>query len=429
MEPRDIIQSALDYIETHLEDGPAPDDLCRLACYSRAHFCRLFQQFTGMPPGRYMTRRRLLHAVYKMASGSSKTEAAFAYGFSSYAGFYKAFVREFGCGPSAFTKHRKAEKPYRINLMQEEYKMITKDEIRLAAAHWGLQAEEIRPIYNENTGRKNERACFLGTRYVLKFSANLGTIQTELCVAEQLGRAGLPVAEAVKSTDTSLYVPQGELYFYVTKRLSGQPLHCSTLLQTPSLAETIGENIAQLHRALQAFDETQYAPSGLAEEVENALPEVLMRISPAKMPADFAARFAALYETLPKQVIHRDLSPGNMLFEGEQFRGFLDFEMTQTGARLFDICYCATAILSESFSAPNIHKIWPEILKYLLCGYGRIAPLSEEEIQAVPMMLLAIQTICVHHFSRLDKYESLAKINTEMLLYLLQDMRGRCALG
>ena len=96
--------------------------------------------------------------------------------------------------------------------------------------------------------------------------------------------------------------------------------------------------------------------------------------------------------------------------------------MTQTGARLFDICYCATAILSESFPAPNVRKIWPEILKHLLCGYARITPLNEDEIQAVPMMLLAIQTICVHHFSRFDKYETLAKTNAEMLRYLLQNM-------
>ncbi len=38
------------------------------------------------------------------------------------------------------------------------------------------------------------------------------------------------------------------------------------------------------------------------------------------------------------------------------------------------------------------------------------------------MMLLAIQTICVHHFSRFDKYETLAKTNAEMLRYLLQNM-------
>lgn len=422
MDPRTIIQNTLDYIEAHLEDDLTPDGLCRTAGYSRAHFCRLFQHFTGLPVGKYIARRRLLHAAYKTAAGSSKTEAAFFYGFSTYAGFYKAFVREFGCCPSAFTKYRKAERPYRINLMQEAYKMITTEEIRLAAAHWGLQAEEIRPIYNENTGHKSERACSVGENHIIKFSANPGKIRTELDVTERLKHAGLPVAEAVKSLDGSICVPQGELYFYVTKRLDGQPLRCDTLLQAPSLAETIGENIARLHLALKAFDETQYAPSGLAKEVENACPTVCAKIAPTKMPNDFAAKFAKLYAALPKQVIHRDLSPGNMLFDGKRFRGFIDFEMTQTGARLFDICYCATAILSECFSAPNVREIWPEILKHLLCGYARITPLNEDEMQAVPMMLLAIQTICVHHFSRFDKYETLAKTNIEMLRYLLQNI-------
>ena len=98
-----------------------------------------------------------------------------------------------------------------------------------------LQAEEIRPIYNENTGHKNERACSVGENHIIKFSANPGKIRTELDVTERLKRAGLPVAEAVKSTDGSICVPQGELYFYVTKRLDGQPLRCDTLLLPDAL--------------------------------------------------------------------------------------------------------------------------------------------------------------------------------------------------
>ena len=104
MENRALIQRSLDYIEENLQTEVTAAELAEMAHISLFHYYRQFQQATGLPVMQYILRRRLLHGVYAMKQGSSKIDAALLYGFDTYAGFYKAFCREFGSTPSEFLK-------------------------------------------------------------------------------------------------------------------------------------------------------------------------------------------------------------------------------------------------------------------------------------------------------------------------------------
>ena len=102
MDNRAIIQKSLDYIEENLQTEITAAELADMVGFSLFHFYRQFQQATGLPVMQYVLRRRLLHGVYAMKQGSAKIDAALLYGFDTYAGFYKAFCREFGATPSDF---------------------------------------------------------------------------------------------------------------------------------------------------------------------------------------------------------------------------------------------------------------------------------------------------------------------------------------
>ena len=52
-------------------------------------------------------------------------ETALEYGFDTYAGFYMAFCREYGCSPAVYLKDHNPVRPYRINLKQEEKIMLS----------------------------------------------------------------------------------------------------------------------------------------------------------------------------------------------------------------------------------------------------------------------------------------------------------------
>ena len=115
MENRIIIQQSLDYIEDNLQTEITASELADQAGFSLFHYYRLFQQSTGLPVMQYILRRRLLHGIYAIKQGSSMIDASLRYGFDTYAGFYKAFCREFGATPSAFLESGRVRRPYPLD--------------------------------------------------------------------------------------------------------------------------------------------------------------------------------------------------------------------------------------------------------------------------------------------------------------------------
>jgi Ser/Thr protein kinase RdoA (MazF antagonist) len=57
---------------------------------------------------------------------------------------------------------------------------------------------------------------------------------------------------------------------------------------------------------------------------------------------------------------------------------FIDFELSERNVRLFDPCYCATGILSETPELTQFDK-WIEITSSILRGYNEAAHLTEAE--------------------------------------------------
>lgn len=415
----EMIQQSLDYIENNLKAEITVGELCDMAGYSRVHYCRLFYHYTGFTPSEYIARRKLLHAVYEISKGSAKIDAALSYGFETYAGFYKAFRREFSCSPSEFIKAYKSEKPYKINILQEEHIMISKTKIQKLLENWNLQNESISNVYNENTGRQNDNACYVGDDHIIKFTANPGSIQNNIRISKALADAGLPAAEIIKTVNGADYLQEGEIYFIMLKCIKGNQLKCEDIFADTILAYTIGENIARLHKALKGFDKADYTEVNIYDNAVKALPKLKGSINlSAEFINDYEIGFKKVYDKLPKQIIHRDINPSNMIFDGGEFKGFIDFDLSEISIRIFDICYCATAILSECFS-DNVNKAkWFEILNNLINGYNSIEPLSEYEKQAIPYVIYSIQMICIAYFSQYDKFEALTKTNIAMLKWI-----------
>lgn len=422
MDNRRMIQNVLDYIENNLKTEINTAELCDMIGYSYVHFCRLFSHYAVLSPGEYITRRRLIHAVYDMSKGTIKVDIALAYGFETYAGFYKAFKREFNCSPSEFIKSYKSEKPYKINILREEHIMISKNRIQKLLSHWNLQDENVSNIYNENTGRQSENAYYVGNDYVIKFSANYGSIKNNISITNSLEKSNLPVAEIIKTIEGSDYLQNGELYFVVTKRIKGSQLKCEDIFKNSDIAYQIGSNIAKLHNALKAFDKSNYRKADILGDVKSALPKVQNLVN---LSVDFLENFSIIYDKLPMQIIHRDINPSNMIFDEGEFKGFIDFDLTEVNIRIFDICYCATAILSECFNNADIDKSkCLEIFGNLVKGYESITPLSEYEKQALPYVIYSIQIICIAYFSQFDKFDNLTKINIDMLNWIVDEMNA-----
>lgn len=420
---REVIQDSIDYIEDNIKCDISAQELCARACFSLYHYYRLFQIAVGLPVMQYILRRRLLHAIYEISCGKKMIDVALLYGFETYAGFYKAFVREFGCTPAQYQKQYKVKKPYRIDIFKEEHIMVTHKKAAEILKMWGLEKENIADIYYDGTSNRNESAYYVGNDYVLKFSANLGKLKSHIAISKALENVGLFAATPLETIAGEEYVADGELYFCLTKRLAGNQIKTANIYDDDfaGKARFIGEVIGQLSNALADVD-VLVSNANIYESVTNrAIPQLKAKITvPEQVLRDYEEIFGKLYSDLPKQVIHRDPNPGNIIVAKDKW-GFIDFELSERNIRIFDPCYAATAILSETYDAGDESKLlkWIQIYKNIIYGYDDVVKLTDAEKRAIPYVVLSNQLIALAWFEEKEKFQELYETNKKMTGWII----------
>jgi AraC family transcriptional regulator len=98
----DRVEAAKIYLASRLGERLTLDEVARAVHASPFHFARVFQERTGVPVHRYLTRLRLRAALDRLLGGADDlTGLALDLGFSSHSHFTDAFRVEFGRPPSA----------------------------------------------------------------------------------------------------------------------------------------------------------------------------------------------------------------------------------------------------------------------------------------------------------------------------------------
>lgn len=422
MEHRKVIQDSIDYIEANLRAEITAGELADRAGFSLYHYYRLFQAETGMPVMQFILRRRLLYAIAAIQQGSAKTDTALEYGFDTYAGFYKAFMREFGCTPAEYIHNNRVRKPYRLDLERKEHMIMTRKKAAEILSSWGLENENITDVYYDN-GNKNDNAFYVGEEYVLKLTADRDKLHNHMELTAAIEDKGLSTATPVKTVDGENYICVGELFCYLTRRVRGSQITVADFYgeDGESKARFVGEIIGQLHLAL-CKAEAEVNEADLYGTVSGwALPtakEFLPRND--DFWEAFLNEFSALHSKLPRHIIHRDPNPGNIIASEDEW-GFIDFELSERNVRIYDPCYAATAVLSESFERTDeaTRLRWLSVYRNIILGYDSVAQLTDDEWAALPYVVFANQLVCVAWFSEQEKYQELFQINKRMTEWLI----------
>lgn len=422
---RESIQKTLDYVENNVKEDITAEDLAGIAGYSVFHFYRSFQSAVGVPVMQYVLRRKLLHAISEIGSGRKKNDVVYEYGFETYSGFYRSFIREIGYTPADYLQRYKAKKPYKINILQEEHIMVSKKTIAEVLVNWDLQNEKVADIVFPETGEISDTAKYVGEDLVIKYTGNLGNTKKAIEISKALESLGLSSPAIVPTKDGREYVENGELYFMLTKRVEGERIMASKLYLNDyeAKARFIGEIVGQLDLALSKID--VIADDAELEKAvsEWAVPNLKGRLNIEEDSMDeIAQRFAVLYKDLPRQVVHRDPNPSNIILVKDKW-GFIDFELSERNARIFDPCYAATAILSETFEDNEEMLLkWTSVMKEIMYGYDSVVKMTESEKEAIPYMILANQFISTAFFADKDKYEKLYKTNKKMTEWIARNL-------
>lgn len=424
MQYPEVIKTALDYIEQNLKTDITAEELAQKANYSTYHYYRLFSSVMGSSVAGYILKRRLDHALAEIACGRKAIDVVLEYDFDTYAGFYKAFVKMYGCSPKKYLSIYQKHKPTK----PEVANMCTEKELRKILENWDIENNlPIGDIYIMDRAKVSGNVWTIGGDYILK-TGDREKLLKNLRVSNALLKQGFVSSMPVLTKTGSEYL-DGKEFFILSHGLKGKPLPKSDRFgeNRASFGEKYGRSIARLHKALKAIqkdvlpDEVNLYQS----VIDWALPNVRQQNVQWNMALDdsffedYIEGFGKLYDKLPKQLIHRDPNPSNILFENGEVSGFIDFDLSEVNVRLWDVCYCATGILSESSN--EVYEKWLDILGGILHGYDAKNKLSAEEKRAVFYVICSIQMICAAFFESRDEFKELAKTNRRMMQFIVQN--------
>jgi homoserine kinase type II len=175
--------------------------------------------------------------------------------------------------------------------------------------------------------------------------------------------------------------------------LAGRPAAVVTFLEgmwmrrpTVDHCRAVGAALAAMHLAGEDFPQTRR--NGLTVEdwrpLWNGSRERADEVEPGladETEADLAFLEAHWPAHLPKGVIHADLFPDNVFFLGNRLSGLIDFYFACTDLLVYDVAVCLNAWCFEKDHSFNHTKGMA-----LLAGYSAVRPLSQEEIQALPIL-------------------------------------------
>ena len=416
---KDAIQQVLLELEENLCAEIPLEEWAAGLGYSPWYFSRQFQSIVGMPLGQYRTRRRLMHALYAISRGESITNAALRFGFDTHAGFFKAFQQEYGCSPSQYIKLHRVNRPRPLILKEERYPMISNLQWKQALAHWGLDAP-LSPIVYPGSGRIHESCRKAGEHYLLKAYTDETLCQRQVRLFLAMKDHQLPAPCPLPLSDGAYTVALGGLHFTLSRAMEGKPLLAAHLLEGPirENGRCIGRALFQLHQALDhmtpcPIDQQQC----LADTLRYwALPSIRqLQVLDEGWLRQYEEKMLSVFSQLPTGPIHRDPNPSNLILLPQGGIGFADFDLAECNLRLFDPCYAATAVLSECFEKRDT---WPLFLEGIMAGYGEEQPLSAQEKQAVPLIALAMEMICLAAFQDQDKYQDVFAVNLQMLNWM-----------
>lgn len=121
----ECVQDGTEYINDNTFSNLTTESLAKKFHYSCTHFKRVFRNYYNMSVSDYIRKRKLTLIAEEIRGGVDYVAAAQMYGYKTYAGFKKAFEKEFNMSPAIYSKGVFST----VNL--EEYYTERRDHLKL----------------------------------------------------------------------------------------------------------------------------------------------------------------------------------------------------------------------------------------------------------------------------------------------------------
>lgn len=259
------------------------------------------------------------------------------------------------------------------------------------ATHWGLTGT-LHPLTSERD--QNHRLDTGTASYTLKLAnpaepSALTDFQTQALLHTAREAPNLPTPRVIPTADGRAILPTPDGALRLLTWLPGTPL--AHLPRTPALAAAIGKALGELDATLAHFHHPA-ADHHLLWDIRNT-PD-LAPLTDA-LPADlkpritaflthFSTNIAPALAQLPRQVIHGDFNPHNLLAdpaEPSHLTGILDFGDMTLSHRICDLAVAASYLIEPADLA--------SLLIPLTQAYHQANPMTEQELHLLPDLITA----------------------------------------
>lgn len=235
-------------------------------------------------------------------------------------------------------------------------------------------------IETDGTGSAGSR--FILTMYERRI--DIADLPFFLDLLDHLAARGCPVPSTIHDREGASYRMIGGKAVALIEYLPGVSVDHPTAAQ----ARSVGEALAQMHRAVADFPRQRPQALGLAAwraAIERCGAQALAQIDPA-LPRFALAELdwldAHWPRDLPFGVIHSDLFPDNVLMLDARVTGLIDFYFAANDFFAYDL---AVTHAAWSFARGGA-GFRPEIGAALIAGYTQLRPLSPAEQAALPVL-------------------------------------------
>lgn len=301
--------------------------------------------------------------------------------------------------------------------------------------NWGFNDEIT--IEKENIEYSTKRETHIWTinkKYILKASTNEREIINNILVVNLLNKVQIPTQRVIDTLIGQNYIKINGKYYALFLKIQGEVLKNYFEGDFISRSKCMGKALAELHIGLNKITEEEKEKINILDNdlicelfgwVDDELDKYLniSSLDDKELKTfkeciiEVKNNFPKVYKNLPRQVIHRDFHGENMIFEGDKLVGYIDFDLSQVNARLFDICYLLTGSLASIFNEIEMRDKWIKLARGIISGYESVSNLTEDEVISIKYMMYSIEMIMIAYFAK-DGYEELANYNIRIVNYL-----------
>jgi Ser/Thr protein kinase RdoA (MazF antagonist) len=263
---------------------------------------------------------------------------------------------------------------------------LTEDDARtLLSETWGMYSIDIERLDTERDDTFRARTLDgVVTLKVAHPGDRIGVIELQTAALEHAAAAdpGIPLQRVVPALDGKTLVTTRYRIARVLTWLDGALLH--DMPQSRKVLSEAGIVLGRLNKALSDFEhkgadrELAWDIARLAELRPHADEPLLHRVLDR-----FDAEVAPVIDDLPRQIVHNDFHPANVLVDakrGTTVTGVLDFGDVVRTARVFDLA------VALAYLVPDAPPPWPGVRAFRE-GFESVVPLSDAERDLLPILI------------------------------------------